>query len=956
MLAQVVRDQVCTEDELVRVLRIESFEDGDLVYRQGQAGDRDVFFIEQGSVALTKRRPPTAVTAATMPSTNVTRRDETDIQVDSLSELEYFGELTLLQGAATRATSAVAVGSVTCMALPEAAFTSLLGPVHELLLYRHLLREHRVLDKDRLMQRLTQTQRQFTLHRCGLARFASGERICQQDETDDRYFVLCEGEAEVELEEVVESPTSSGESKQTVVVARKTIYQGFGEMGLLDRPRVASVLAVGSVLCVVIPRALYVAAAQEGSPTPTVLDSDATALLATTLIEEWTLAANARNLHLSNPRVAHYLVTFIKKFKAAYSQQFDGRTVYLDLLRRLHLEPGLADEMAFLSHRVTWDSPSSSLSIIRSESRRVLGLDPAARTPSEVAFVTRLIERTALPTKLDRPAHVSVLQAARALARVVTFVSVDQDRPLFRQGRIESRAFLILRGSIQIVNENPSSHTPAAPGSSAAAAAAAAAAPAVRSHEVIATLGAGASFGELSLVARLPRSASAVPACSTDLIAFDRDHLAAVQRALPGVAVQQLMVTRAEFLSRLSCFKGSDFAQCIRVAHDLTARGYEQRQLFLRDPTQHRTLFIVKSGEIGVFVKKMLPQPSPTRTSASNSSSSSSSAEVPGTAPPRMALVRVATIGPQEFFGVAVATANTPSAAGTAASPHTIPVGDDDFATATYMSCSYVETLELPERGWRRLSPECLRLIGSALVARHRWNAETADRQRDAAYYHVDRPWQLVARADVVTECAKSSSTRAPSSPDVAPPAVQPATTTQLARRLDDKQRRVREGNAFTQLFTGGRSSGARRLPAIATSPSAAKEVSDMFYCPSPSSPTALAWGAPGGNSPGSRAVTADSTWSSSGLGGSFFSTPSRALVATEPTGCVGTTRVAVRALPTPGPPPGTSASSPRAAGRRNVRHKSDFPGYLPPDGGRQQPEPDAFQSMWKRDRRTSWR
>ncbi|KAJ0411353.1 hypothetical protein ATCC90586_004339 [Pythium insidiosum] len=767
LLVQLIKEQHCSEDDLLAALRLVPFADGEYIYRQGQT-DKDLYFIEEGRVLLTQRRtmPPlgTVVAGVGTPRSSAPRRSLVDadleLQLHTHNALEYFGELSLLQDR-PRKTNAIASGAVICMALSATDYATLLAPLHELLLYRHLLRAHCVLERQRLFKEFSPAQRQFLIDRVTLQRFAAGELICRQGENDDRFFILADGEANVVLNEVevdqrsrtgsllLPPPTVAvaaadpsslptiherlevaaaaaaavvadgvelrrgeryGTTVRSTVVAQKSLFQGFGEMGLLDKPRTADVVAVGCVLCLVLTRRVYLAAAQMNSANgSSALDADAEEMLATTLIEEWNLVLNARNLHLSNPQVAHYLVTFIKKFKAAYNQKFVGRTMYLDLLRRVHQEPALGDEFEFLAARIAWDSPSSSLSIIRSETRRVLSLPPERRSAAETSFVARMIESTAFLAKFDVPAHVDRSKLARHLAKVSEFWHVTKDQPLFRQGKIESRAFLILRGRINIVNEDVT------------ATATALSSGAVKHYEVIATLAAGDSFGELSLVTRLQRSATAMAACDADLLVLDRERLHLLQQVLPGVSVQHLMVERAEFLARLSFFKGSDFGQCIRVAHDLHEIAYEPRHLFLQEPVHQRTLYIVKSGEIAVFVKRQV-----------------------GT-PPRTGLVRVASIGAQEFFGVAIATVNVgqaPTAGAPPATPSALTLGTSwDLGTTVYMCTTRVVMLELSERGWRRLNATCLQIIRNVLLERHHWHDELATRQKEPTYLHPERPW-----------------------------------------------------------------------------------------------------------------------------------------------------------------------------------------------------------------------
>ncbi|KAE9006735.1 hypothetical protein PR002_g16413 [Phytophthora rubi] len=674
ILAHVVKEGLCPEGILLRALEPVTFVDGEYIYCQGQP-ERDVLFIEEGKVLITQRRRSRAMSnarpvgfipmdssAGVVFARRSSRRRsqveaEMEIQLHKHEELEYFGEESLLQRLVSRMLNAVASGTVSCFVLPEAAFARLLAPVHELMLHRHLLRMHGVLAKQRVFQHFSARQRQYLLDRCTLEHYDEGARIIQQDDKDDdRYFILAEGEADVVLDEplrdhrrpksaaivCVEQVVDEEEADtgvRTSIVCRKTLYQGFGEMGILCRPRTAHVDAAGSVICVAISRKVYIGASQLHGVSA--VDTDAEALLAMSLMEEWTLVVKTRNLHLANPLVSRHLETFVKKFKAAYMQKFDGKTLYLDLLRRIHAEPTLADEFPFVSDRLAWDQPASSLSITRAETRRILSLPPAERSPFETSFMARLLELTAFVDKFDRPAHVDKVTLARGIARFAKFLTVQKDKFLFRQGRIESRAFLILRGNVNIVNEDVNTLQPGL---------------ALKQYDVLATLSAGDSFGELSLVTRLQRSASALAACEVDLLVLERPHLQALTELIPGVSVQHAMVERAEFLATLSFLRDSDFAQCIRVAHDLQDQFYEPRHIFLQEPVHLRTLYIVKSGEVVVYLRRTVPVAEITVNSGAIDSTST-----------KEVLVRVATIGPQEFFGVVIASANMLSASGSVA-------------------------------------------------------------------------------------------------------------------------------------------------------------------------------------------------------------------------------------------------------------------------------------------------
>ncbi|ETP10490.1 hypothetical protein F441_13892 [Phytophthora nicotianae CJ01A1] len=483
-------------------------------------------------------------------------------------------------------------------------------------------------------------------------------------------------------------------------------------------------------------------------------------------------------------------------------QEQEETGIRTSVVCRKTLYQGFADEFPFVSDRVAWDQPTSSLSITRAETRRVLSLLPADRSPFEISFVARLLESTAFVDKFDRPSHVDKLALARG------------DKFLFRQGKIESRAFLILRGNISIVNEDVNTLQPGLT---------------VKQYDVLATLSAGDSFGELSLVTRLQRSASALAACEADLLVLERAHLHALMDLLPGVSVQHAMVQRAEFLASLSFLRDSDFAQCIRVAHDLQDQFYEPRHIFLQEPVHLRSLYIVKSGEVVVYLRRMVPIADITVTSGTNESATT-----------KEVLVRVATIGPQEFFGVAVAinggiasTATSPSpstnappssppspkrpasppnaqhyvaatlASVTATGP-TSPTTNTDFAKTVFMCSTRVQMLELSERGWRRLPLSSLHSIRNSLLERHRWNLETVEKQQqqnNPTYFVVDKPWQPIIRPNISTTPKK------PNGDNVDPQTrvLEAAPATKLARRIQDKKQQQQQqghNNAVSRLFS----------------------------------------------------------------------------------------------------------------------------------------------------------
>jgi CRP-like cAMP-binding protein len=116
------------------------FEDGDVIIRQGEAGD--IFYIlEEGEVNVTQSRSIYG-NAYGKP-----------IEVMRLYRGDYFGEIALLTNK-PRAANVVAVGAARCLALNRKDFTQLLGPCSDILkrnmnaykTYEDILKEHPELE------------------------------------------------------------------------------------------------------------------------------------------------------------------------------------------------------------------------------------------------------------------------------------------------------------------------------------------------------------------------------------------------------------------------------------------------------------------------------------------------------------------------------------------------------------------------------------------------------------------------------------------------------------------------------------------------------------------------------------------------------------------------------------------------------------------------------------------
>lgn len=92
-----------------------TFQDGDVIVKQGDPGD-EFYIIEEGTAIVLQRRSA----------------DEPQIEVGRLGPSDYFGEIALLLDR-PRAATVVAKGPLKCVKLDRARFERLLGPCGDIL-------------------------------------------------------------------------------------------------------------------------------------------------------------------------------------------------------------------------------------------------------------------------------------------------------------------------------------------------------------------------------------------------------------------------------------------------------------------------------------------------------------------------------------------------------------------------------------------------------------------------------------------------------------------------------------------------------------------------------------------------------------------------------------------------------------------------------------------------------
>lgn len=210
---------------------------GDVIVHKGESGSV-LYMIQSGTVACTDIG--------------------NGFGVVELKDGDYFGERALL-ASEPRAATVIAKTDVQVMALDQETFTSLLGPLQEVLDYNRLWR---ILESVNVLKNVPESLKRKLLDLAQQISYAPGEFIIREGDEGDTFFIVKDGEAKV-LQRSPQSSSSSARSSFSsakgqppdVEVARIGPGDTFGEMALLNRsPRMASVIACSKVDCFVLDR------------------------------------------------------------------------------------------------------------------------------------------------------------------------------------------------------------------------------------------------------------------------------------------------------------------------------------------------------------------------------------------------------------------------------------------------------------------------------------------------------------------------------------------------------------------------------------------------------------------------------------------------------------------------------------------------------------------------------
>jgi cGMP-dependent protein kinase len=207
--------------KVAAALKLQRFNDGDYIIRQGEDGNT-FYIIVEGKVRCTSR---------------ALRADDTDKELMILQRGNYFGEMALMLNEPRQA-NCIAVGNVDCYVMDRAQFTKLLGPLRSLIDRQMRIR---VLRSVPLLSSLTDDELDLLAHALNVVSFEDNAKIIAEGDAGDTFYMISDGKVSVR------------KSGFELMVLRSGEF--FGERALLsNEPRAADCIAVGRVECLTLQR------------------------------------------------------------------------------------------------------------------------------------------------------------------------------------------------------------------------------------------------------------------------------------------------------------------------------------------------------------------------------------------------------------------------------------------------------------------------------------------------------------------------------------------------------------------------------------------------------------------------------------------------------------------------------------------------------------------------------
>ncbi len=222
-----------------------------------------------------------------------------------------------------------------------------------------------------------------------------------------------------------------------------------------------------------------------------------------------------------------------------------------------------------------------------------LGGPPLASKASQILHAAKTAHEAAVGAELAPIAPLPLFSAIsteslRDLLDAFEMITVPAGHAIIREGEESGAAFIVAHGEVELARR--AAHGDQKP------------------RLALARLAAGAFFGEMALLSRLPSATSATATRPTILLVGRRDALVAVATKRPEVAVQLAAHCRRSALANLGwtspVVAAIPVEERAALVERLQMRVFEKGERLVTDRQEPRGLHVIVSGEVAIVARE----------------------------------------------------------------------------------------------------------------------------------------------------------------------------------------------------------------------------------------------------------------------------------------------------------------------------------------------------------------
>ena len=487
---------------------------------------------------------------------------------------------------------------------------------------------------------------------------------------------------------------------QSIKVATKSKFDTIGEIALLgdNIKRTADIIAVEKVVVLCLTSVQYgtlCAILRKGSDNA-LGTSVISKLLLDSFRSDWNVDDKGGDKVVALPSLSSrrsFNWTKVYNARKLLRKNSTNKTVpesaYLYLWRTVQKNPSIKKLFPSIAAEINWENQSRALYSIYAATRRIASQRVNQRSDEELTFLGHLLDSFSFFEKFSVSPLLSRVQSASLLSGIMRFNRVRAGTVLFPQGVVEGRAYFIISGTINIVVDDVLKG--------------------VRQHELLASLKSGSCFGELSLIAKMKRTASAIASGDVDVFYIDVEHYDEFITTHTKTKMQHVIMERTLFLEKVPGFRKCSRTANIRMAHFMKEKIFNPKTILCREGEVMNCIYLIVSGTIAVFRDRIVVENENQKNSKT-----------------RTVSINLATLGSGQCFGVSMLQLET----------FLVEPG-------VIMSTTTVRVLCISEKNWKRIHPYASSAIAFALESRSTYETHLNDNVSNTCSMPVDskRPW-----------------------------------------------------------------------------------------------------------------------------------------------------------------------------------------------------------------------